>query len=605
MRNRNMHNRSWFYGFAFLLCQFLTSQGIKITVREPEKYELGKPAEIKWTIDFERTLYDAESTQLFLNENGARTKIGDNGKSIVLPKNLKDKFFVTVGPYSAILTIKNPLYTDHGLNFTCKAFGTITTPTVGVDIDEKGVVVGDIKGGVTSVCGGFQIENEYILPEADGMSKFPITLCGNPQPNLMYTWNGKTKKAVWKEVSPEKKMYQYQLKFENINRKQCGSKIKFQATGFKPWEHESNLKVSYKPRLAGINAVKEMRFSGQNCTVFKMPKPACQEKYNFFGYDSRKTEIWKSLKYEENEFEDCSAKDLFNDIKFVKVQAISWNNEVGDMSDFVEVEEELIEKEIPSGESSNTTLIVTIVCIVLVIFVVVAIFFVCKKHNRCSSNFVPVFCFCCHDNNKTNENKKLNNDTENTYDLLRKPNNNDNSRQQPTDNEDNKHYVNISNENTPAHYEPGRPTNDNTYESYSAAKNAQKNPDRSVYSELGEGGRTGPRDAPIPQSNYAEARESDALRECLNSPPKDIFDSPNEQDNTYQSLGGNVQNSSYPEQKGSHLLPENYNINTGVPVYNDPKSSIRNNPPTWEKLQRPTAPGATPLQPVNVPKFNR
>ena len=127
-----------------------------------------------------------------------------------------------------------------------------------------------------------------------------------------------------------------------------------------------------------------------------------------------------------------------------------------------------------------------------------------------------------------------------------------------------------------------------------------------MYSELGDGGRKGPKSAPIPQSNYADARESDELRERLDSPPKkDIFDAPDEFDTTYQSSGGNVQSSSYPEEKGKQLLPENYKINTGVPVYKDPESSIRNNPPTWEKLQRPTAPGAAQLQPVNVPKFNR
>ena len=79
--------------------------------------------------------------------------------------------------------------------------------------------------------------------ETNDVQTIHLTLCGNPQPKLKYTWNGKSKEASVKLVNETLKMYRYEMKSTNIKRWHCGSKVRFTAIGFKNWEYEATLMV--------------------------------------------------------------------------------------------------------------------------------------------------------------------------------------------------------------------------------------------------------------------------------------------------------------------------------------------------------------------------
>ena len=99
-------------------------------------------------------------------------------------------------------------------------------------------------GGVKN-C-GIEISKPYYALE-EGTNSFGLTLCGNPQPELFYTFQGKTKEAAMIEkVDDSKKMYKYKIKFENIDRKVCGSTLEFKATGFKDWQASPIIQVNCK-----------------------------------------------------------------------------------------------------------------------------------------------------------------------------------------------------------------------------------------------------------------------------------------------------------------------------------------------------------------------
>ena len=42
--------------------------------------------------------------------------------------------------------------------------------------------------------------------------------------------------------------------------------------------------------------------------------------------------------YGENELTNCYDKALFTQIKFARIQAVSWDGQIGEMSEFLEVE---------------------------------------------------------------------------------------------------------------------------------------------------------------------------------------------------------------------------------------------------------------------------
>ena len=207
-------------------------------------------------------------------------------------------------------------------------------------------------------------------------------------------------------------------------------------------------------------------------------------------------------------------------------------------------------------------------------------------------------------------------------------------------------------------YEPRSTENDNettendttdnrTYEKLRSDKQVYENfpnqgnhgnNNKSIYSELGEGGGRDTFDEekkPVTRSNYADVRdlESDEEREY---PPhvktKDIFD-PIESDDGGEILpslnkvkvfsapsmcnaaGGNEgppvkrgnKRSTQPvnEFMEDGKYPDNYIRNEGLPVYEDPMESMRNNPPTWEYYDRQQIPGGEKLPPIAYPKFNR
>ena len=92
---------------------------------------------------------------------------------------------------------------------------------------------------------GAEIPKEYLLPE--GTNTIEITLCGNPQPKLSYTFHGKIKSAkMIEKLNDTKQMYKYQIDLENVNRNICKSELKLLATGLKNWHHSSVVQVKCK-----------------------------------------------------------------------------------------------------------------------------------------------------------------------------------------------------------------------------------------------------------------------------------------------------------------------------------------------------------------------
>ena len=90
-----------------------------------------------------------------------------------------------------------------------------------------------------------EIPKEYLLQE--GTNTIEITLCGNPQPKLSYTFHGKTKEAeMIEKLDKSKKMYKYKIILENVDRNICKSELKFLATGHKDWQHNSVIQVKCK-----------------------------------------------------------------------------------------------------------------------------------------------------------------------------------------------------------------------------------------------------------------------------------------------------------------------------------------------------------------------
>lgn len=55
--------------------------------------------------------------------------------------------------------------------------------------------------------------------------------------------------ASYKQVNPEKKMYEYEMEFENVTRKHCGSEIKFNANGLRYWEKSAKIMVRCKQNI--------------------------------------------------------------------------------------------------------------------------------------------------------------------------------------------------------------------------------------------------------------------------------------------------------------------------------------------------------------------
>ena len=97
-----------------------------------------------------------------------------------------------------------------------------------------------VLGGVEN-CGQ-KIDKEYTFEE--GTQSMDLTLCGSPQPKLSYRFKGETKDAeMTQKLDESKKMYKYKINLESINRKDCGSTLTFNATGFKDWQANSTIQI--------------------------------------------------------------------------------------------------------------------------------------------------------------------------------------------------------------------------------------------------------------------------------------------------------------------------------------------------------------------------
>ena len=77
-----------------------------------------------------------------------------------------------------------------------------------------------------------------------------ITLCGNPQPKLSYTFKGESKEVdIIEKVDDSKKKYKYENNLKNVDRNDFGSIIVFKATGFKDWQANSTIRVKCKQNV--------------------------------------------------------------------------------------------------------------------------------------------------------------------------------------------------------------------------------------------------------------------------------------------------------------------------------------------------------------------
>ena len=95
-------------------------------------------------------------------------------------------------------------------------------------------------GGVEN-CGP-KVQKEYTLTE--GNNSIEIQLCGNPQPRLSYTFRGQTEDAeMIEKLNDTKKMYKFKTNLDKIDRKDCGSTLAFNASGFDQWQANSTVLV--------------------------------------------------------------------------------------------------------------------------------------------------------------------------------------------------------------------------------------------------------------------------------------------------------------------------------------------------------------------------
>ena len=77
--------------------------------------------------------------------------------------------------------------------------------------------------------------------------------------------------------------------------------------------------------------------------MFKLPPPEtkCKQTFKISAYDVNKTEIMTNIYYGENELTNCNDKALFTRIKFARIQAVSWDGQLGEMSDFFHIKDEV------------------------------------------------------------------------------------------------------------------------------------------------------------------------------------------------------------------------------------------------------------------------
>jgi len=96
-------------------------------------------------------------------------------------------------------------------------------------------------GGIHE-CGNSPVFDDYFLPIAT--SRFGVTLCGYPQPQVIYRYLGKEYSALGEALNTSDHMYTNRIELKVNNPSQCGEKVYFEATGgIKEWRKETTIFV--------------------------------------------------------------------------------------------------------------------------------------------------------------------------------------------------------------------------------------------------------------------------------------------------------------------------------------------------------------------------
>ena len=94
-------------------------------------------------------------------------------------------------------------------------------------------------------CGNSPLFEDYRLPIAT--SRFGITLCGNPQPQVTYRYFGKEYRAQSKILDADINMYTNMIEIDVTELSQCGETVHVEAkSGSQKWNSQSEILVRCK-----------------------------------------------------------------------------------------------------------------------------------------------------------------------------------------------------------------------------------------------------------------------------------------------------------------------------------------------------------------------
>ncbi|XP_066922775.1 uncharacterized protein [Clytia hemisphaerica] len=381
-----------FFWTALVVCCTASSKGIEISVITPFEgpfYEVGQEVMIIWTIEKNgKSFFYRNAVNFSIKKDGITTDLDMFSFPFDPSIQNADNVYIWFGPSTINVLIPNLRYNDT-YEFICQTVLTLENK----EIKKSVVSLAKIYGGVKN-CGIMQFEDRYIFTESSSPTIW-VTLCGNPQPDLKYTWNGETRLASLGEtIDSETKMYKYAMELENISRMHCGTQIKFVATGYERLEKTAKVYVLYKPDAGDFEVVKETNRhgDGKNCTVYNFPNfnTGCRERYNIYFFDKweRVLKVSVNLSIGFYEYEDCNhhtSRYSFDDVAFTRVQVIRWDGLTGEMSDLKRIDEKKIVLE--NGQSvvsRKSIILLAIVCFVSVVAIVVVV--LSCRWTHCSKN---------------------------------------------------------------------------------------------------------------------------------------------------------------------------------------------------------------------------
>ncbi|XP_066933686.1 uncharacterized protein [Clytia hemisphaerica] len=351
----NMHLLS---SLVAILTSISLTSGVEIKTVSPEVYQVGKSAILVWNITYTKAeVYKHSFLNLSFNDTHC-VHVGPNNKKAI--ELLWEQGISVLFDTNSVVVRVHKLNYGDVLNCSVEAFGQ-TASFKNISLTRKTILLQNVKGGVTN-CGSRVVQKVYQIQEDRFSTHISLTLCGNPTPSLKYTWaeesNGLARINHDFEDAKTRK-YRYSIDLYNITRKHCGSEIHFKAFGFKRWMASSRLMVKYKASKVKKNftIVKLSTFSGTCCTIFKLPAPEtqCKQTFNIFAYDVNKTLIMTKLYHEENQLTNCNDKALFRRIKFARIQAVTWDGQLGEMSQFFQTTDERQVAEVPKHEETKAT----------------------------------------------------------------------------------------------------------------------------------------------------------------------------------------------------------------------------------------------------------